>query len=146
MNMFVTILGSGAALPTGNRHCSAQMLNINGFRFLLDCAEGTQDRVRYYRLRLQSIAAVVISHLHGDHFFGLPGLLSTMHLCGRTEPVTIVAPAGARQVVETTFSLTGNHVDFPIEWVIDFPSVVIGTKPANFIVNPRFFFVIKQII
>lgn len=117
MNMFVTILGSGAALPTGNRHCSAQMLNINGFRFLLDCAEGTQDRVRYYRLRLQSIAAVVISHLHGDHFFGLPGLLSTMHLCGRTEPVTIVAPAGARQVVETTFSLTGNHVDFPIEWV-----------------------------
>ena len=115
--MFVTILGSGAALPTGNRHCSAQVLNIRGFKLLIDCAEGTQDRIRYCHIRLQSISTIIISHLHGDHFFGLPGLLSTMHLCGRTEPITVVAPRGAREVVETTFALTGNHIDFQVEWV-----------------------------
>lgn len=117
MNFFTTILGSGAALPTGNRRCAAQVLNINGFKLLLDCAEGTQDRIRYNHLRLQSINTVIISHLHGDHFFGLPGLLSTMHLCGRTEPMTVVAPRGAREVIETTFALTGNHIEYPIEWV-----------------------------
>lgn len=117
MNMFVTILGSGAALPIGARRCSAQVLNINGFKLLIDCAEGTQDRIRYNHLKLQSIGHIVISHLHGDHFFGLPGLLSTMHLCGRTEPITVVAPKGAREVIETTFELTGNHTGFPIEWV-----------------------------
>lgn len=116
MHMFVTILGSGAALPIGSRRCSAQVLNIAGFKLLIDCAEATQDRIRYNRLKLQSLSTILISHLHGDHFFGLPGLLSTMHLCGRTEPVAIVAPKGARQVIETTFELTGNHVGFPIEW------------------------------
>ncbi len=117
MNCFLTILGSGAALPTGNRRCSAQVLNIRGFKMLIDCAEGTQDRIRFCHIRLQSISTIVISHLHGDHFFGLPGLLSTMHLCGRTEPLTIVAPHGAREVVETTFDLTGNHIDYHVEWV-----------------------------
>ena len=116
MNMFVTILGSGAALPIGARRCSAQVLNVGGFKVLIDCAEGTQDRIRYNHLKLQSIGTIVISHLHGDHFFGLPGLLSTMHLCGRTEPVTIVAPKGAKAVIDTTFELTGNHVGFPLEW------------------------------
>lgn len=116
MNFFTTILGSGAALPTGNRRCAAQVLNINGFKLLVDCAEGTQDRIRQCHLRLQSINTIVISHLHGDHFFGMLGLLSTMQLCGRTEPLTVVAPRGARQVVETTFELTGNHIDYPVEW------------------------------
>ena len=116
MNMTLTILGSGAALPIGARRCSAQALNIGGFKLLIDCAEGTQDRIRYNHLRLQTLGTIIISHLHGDHFFGLPGLLSTMHLCGRTEPVTIVAPRGARQVIETTFELTGNHIGFDIEW------------------------------
>ena len=116
MNVFLTILGSGAALPIGARRCSAQVLNIGGFKLLIDCAEATQDRIRYNHLKLQSLSTILISHLHGDHFFGLPGLLSTMHLCGRTEPVFIAAPKGARQVIETTFELTGNHVGFPIEW------------------------------
>ena len=116
MNMFVTILGSGAALPIGARRCSAQVLNVGGFKMLIDCAEATQDRIRYNHIKLQSIGHIIISHLHGDHFFGLPGLLSTMHLCGRSEPVNIVAPTGARQVIEATFELTGNHIGFPIEW------------------------------
>lgn len=116
MNIYLTVMGSGAASPTGKRHCSAQVLNIRGFKLLIDCAEGTQDRIRQHHLKLQSISTIVISHLHGDHFFGLPGLLSTMHLCGRTELVTIVAPKGAKQVIETIFELTGNHIEYPIDW------------------------------
>ena len=58
---------------------------------LLDCAEGTQDNIRRCHIKLQALGTILISHLHGDHFFGLPGLLSTMHLCGRTEPVTVIA-------------------------------------------------------
>ena len=117
MNFFVTILGSGAALPTGRRHCSAQVVNVNGFKLLLDCAEGTQDRIRQLHLKLQSLGTVLISHLHGDHFFGLAPLLSTMHLCGRTEPITIVAPKGAKEVIETTFALTGNHVGYELNFI-----------------------------
>lgn len=117
MNMYLTVLGSGAALPTGRRRCAGQLLNIRGFKILIDCAEGTQDRIRHNHIKLQSISAIIISHLHGDHFFGLAGLLSTMHLCGRSEPMTVVAPQGAREVIETTFRLTGNHIDYPVEWV-----------------------------
>ena len=117
MNFLVTILGSGAALPTGHRRCSAQVVNVCGFKLLLDCAEGTQDNIRRCHVKLQGLGTILISHLHGDHFFGLPGLLSTMHLCGRTEPVTVIAPKGARQVIETTFELTGNHVGYPLEFI-----------------------------
>ena len=117
MNFYTTILGSGAALPTGHRRCSAQVVNVGGFKILLDCAEGTQDGIRRCHLKLQSLGTILISHLHGDHFFGLPGLLSTMHLCGRTEPVTVIAPKGARQVIETTFELTGNHIGYPLEFI-----------------------------
>lgn len=114
--MILTILGSGAALPTGPRRCSAQVLNVGGFKLLIDCAEGTQNGIRRQRFKLQSFSTILISHLHGDHFFGLPGLLSTMHLCGRTEPVTVVAPLGAKEVIETTFRLTGNNIGFAVEW------------------------------
>ena len=116
MNFSITILGSGAASPTGTRNCSAQALNFHGSKLLIDCAEGTQNRIRRHRLKLQSFETILISHLHGDHFFGLPGLLSTMHLCGRTEPVCIVAPQGARECIETLFQLTGNHISFAIDW------------------------------
>lgn len=117
MNFYISILGSGAALPTGHRRCSAQVVNVGGFKLLLDCAEGTQDGIRRCHIKLQALGTIFISHLHGDHFFGLPGLLSTMHLCGRTEPVTVIAPKGARQVIETTFELTGNHIGYPLEFI-----------------------------
>lgn len=114
MNFYTTVLGSGAAIPTLARHCSGQVVNINGFRFLLDCGEGSQNQIRAYHLRLLSIDLVCISHLHGDHFFGLPGLLATMHLCGRTNPVTIIGPEGIRDVLDTLFEKTSTHLDFEL--------------------------------
>lgn len=116
MSFNVKILGCGSALPTTYRNATAQVVTHNGQMYLVDCAEATQVVMRRHGVRFGGLNHIFISHLHGDHFFGLPGMLSTMHLCGRTEPMTIVAPAGAREVVETTFRLTGNHVDYPIEW------------------------------
>lgn len=117
MNFYVTILGSGAAIPTLGRHCSAQVVNMNGFRMLLDCGESTQNQLRAYHQKMQSLGHIFISHLHGDHLFGLPGLLSTMHLCGRTEPVTIYAPKGLRPVLELLFEVSGTHLDYELVFV-----------------------------
>ena len=113
----ITILGSGAALPLHDRNCSAQAVCIRGFRMLLDCGEGTQTQIRHNHIKLQSISLICVSHLHGDHFFGLPPLLSTMHLCGRTTPLTIVGPAGIKELIENINAACGNHLQFDIEFV-----------------------------
>ncbi|MBP9990930.1 MAG: ribonuclease Z [Bacteroidales bacterium] len=114
MNFFTTIMGSGAAIPTLARHCSAQSVNINGFRMLLDCGEGTQNQLRAYHQKLQSFSLVCISHLHGDHLFGLPGLLSTMHLCGRTEPIDVVGPKGLKAILEPIFLFSNTILNYEL--------------------------------
>ena len=115
-DFYITVLGSGAAIPTHARHCSAQVVNVRGFRMLIDCGEGTQDQIRHCHQRLQAIELICISHLHGDHFFGLPGLLSTMHICGRKTPVNIVGPKGIRDVLEAVTSASNSHIEFPINY------------------------------
>ena len=88
----ITILGSGAAVPTSQRYPTAQALQIDGRCYLIDCAEGTQMQLRRYKIKLQQVRAVFISHLHGDHVFGLPGLLSSFSMLGRTEPLDVFGP------------------------------------------------------
>lgn len=116
MNFYTTILGSGAALPTVARHCSGQVVNVNGFRILLDCGENTQTQMRFYRQKMQSIGTIFITHLHGDHFFGLPGLLSSLHLCGRSEPVDIYAPAGIAHAMNVFMGVSSSHIGFEIRY------------------------------
>lgn len=116
MNFYTTILGSGAAVPTNARHCSGQVVNINGFRILLDCGESTQTQVRFFHQKLQALGTILITHLHGDHFFGLPGLLSSMHLCGRTEPVDIYAPAGIASAMGLFLDTAGSHLAFEVRY------------------------------
>lgn len=116
MNFYTTVLGSGAALPTVARHCSGQVVNINGFRILLDCGENTQTQVRVYHQKLQALATICITHLHGDHLFGLPGLVSSMHLCGRKDPIDIFAPAGIARALQAMFEVSGSHFDFEIRY------------------------------
>ena len=116
MNFYTTILGSGAALPTVARHCSGQVVNINGFRILLDCGENTQTQLRVYHQRMQTVSQIFITHLHGDHFFGLPGLVSSMHLCGRKEPLDVYAPAGVRAAMELLMQTSGSHLDYELRY------------------------------
>jgi len=88
----VTILGSGAAVPTSQRYPTAQALQVDERCYLIDCAEGTQIQLRRFKVKLQKIRVIFISHLHGDHVFGLPGLLSSFSMLERTEPLDIFGP------------------------------------------------------
>lgn len=127
MDFNILVLGSGAATPTFARHCSGQMVNICGSRILVDCGESTQNQLRQYHQKIQSIKTIFISHLHGDHFFGLPGLLSTMHLCGRTEPLTVYTPVGAKAALELLFQVSATNVNYELNIVeidVDNPTVV----------------------
>jgi ribonuclease Z len=91
MSFSLTILGSNSALPTSERYPTAQILNVSERFFLIDCGEGTQMQMRKYRIKLTKIDHIFISHLHGDHLFGLMGLISTLGLLGRKHPLTIFA-------------------------------------------------------
>lgn len=114
--MNVHILGSGAAQPAKGRHCSAQVVAVDGRRFLVDCGEGTQTQLRIAHLKLQALSHIFLSHLHGDHLFGLPGLLSTMHMCGRKDPVDIYAPEGLQAPLSQLFEVSGSHIDFEVRY------------------------------
>jgi len=94
----VTILGCGSALPTVRHNGSAQLVNVREKLFLVDCAEGTQLELRRNRVHLGRLYSVFISHLHGDHCFGLMGLISTLGLLGRTAPLHIYGPTDIEMV------------------------------------------------
>lgn len=81
---------------------------------LLDCGESTQDQLRQYHQKMQAIGVIFISHLHGDHLFGLPGLLSSMHLCGRTKPVEIYAPKGLQHAIDVLFDVSNTHLQYEL--------------------------------
>jgi ribonuclease Z len=111
------ILGSGAALPTSKRQATSQYINCNERHILIDCAEGTQQQLRKYGLKLQKIQYILISHLHGDHFFGLPGLLSSMNLLGRKQTLTIYGPENLKSVIEAINKVSETRLNFSINWV-----------------------------
>lgn len=89
----VKILGCGSALPTGKHFASSQVVDVRGKQFMIDCGEGTQMQLRKYRVHFSRLIAVFLSHLHGDHCFGLLGMLSTFGMTGRTAPLHLYAPA-----------------------------------------------------
>ncbi len=92
MILSLTIMGTASAMPVSDRTPSAQMLNANGRLFLIDCGEGTQQQIRRCHLSFLRIEAIFISHIHGDHLFGIFGLLNTMAMYGRTAPLDIYGP------------------------------------------------------
>jgi ribonuclease Z len=123
--MKLTILGSSSALPTSERYPSAHVLNAHERLFLIDCGEGTQMQLRKNRIRFSKINNVFISHLHGDHVFGLYGLLSTFSLMGRKNPLRLYAPENYHRI------LLSHLLDFDItlNFKIDFIPLA-GKEPA----------------
>ena len=116
MNDFsVTILGSNSALPAHNRHPSAQIIRINQSLILMDCGEGTQFRLKKLRISPMKIRTICISHLHGDHVYGLPGLLTSFILLRRTEPLVLIGPSGIRDFIYAVFSSTYTTLPYPLE-------------------------------
>ena len=116
MKFEVTILGSSSATPVYNRNPSAQLLNCNEKYYLIDCGEGTQQQLTKYNLKATRIDYIFISHLHGDHYFGLIGLLSSLHLNGRVKPMQIFGPTPLLEILEIQFKYSDTHLRYPIEF------------------------------
>lgn len=118
MRFEITILGSGAALPTSRRNPSAQYVWCDDRHILIDCGEGTQNQLRNNGIGLQKISHILISHLHGDHFFGLVGLLSSMHLLGRDKGITVYGPEGLEQIVRLQLEIGGTVLGFGLQFIV----------------------------
>ena len=103
MKFELTILGTSAAVPYRDRYLAAQILNIQEQLFLIDCGEGTQFQMMKFHVKKMKINQIFISHLHGDHFFGLFGVLTSMAMMGRKNAVEIFAPAGLEEIVKVVF-------------------------------------------
>lgn len=116
MKFEVTILGSSSATPVFNRNPSAQLLNCNEKYYLIDCGEGTQQQLNRYNLKAARIDHIFISHLHGDHYFGLIGLLSSLHLNGRIKPMQIFGPRPLLEILEIQFKYSDTVLKYPIEF------------------------------
>lgn len=112
----VTILGSNSAIPAVKRHPTSQLVNVSDHFYLLDCGEGTQIQMRKYGVKFQRISCIFISHLHGDHYFGLIGLLNTMHLLGREKEIHIYGPKGLKEIIELQLDNANGNLRFPMHF------------------------------
>ncbi|MCX7697322.1 MAG: ribonuclease Z [Bacteroidales bacterium] len=118
MSLVIHILGSGSGTPLPNRFPSAQLLKIAERFILLDCGEGTQINLRKHRISFNRIETICITHFHGDHVFGLPGLLQTFNLLGRVKPLRLVALPAVHEFIEFTFTKAGYKNTYPIEHIV----------------------------
>ncbi|RYD52149.1 MAG: ribonuclease Z [Sphingobacteriales bacterium] len=107
--MNVTILGNNSALPAHDRHPTAQFITLHTVDLLLDCGEGTQMQMARYGVKWRRLTHIFISHLHGDHYLGLPGLLNSMSLLGRTAPLTVAGPVALGELLALLKSMGGGH-------------------------------------
>ncbi len=117
MTFRLKILGSNAAVAAFNRHQTAQILQVNNYYFLIDCGEGTQLRLGKARVKINSIDNIFISHLHGDHYFGLIGLLSTMHLFGRKKDLYLYCPSGLREIIDLQLKYSETILNYKIHYL-----------------------------
>ena len=112
----VTILGSSAAIPTAQRNLSAQVITHGGQLLLIDCGEGTQMMLKKLRIKTNKIGHVFISHLHGDHFYGLIGLISTWHLLGRKKPLNVYGPPALQEIIELQLSASMTRLSYSLNF------------------------------
>ncbi len=112
MTFELTILGSSSATPIFQRHPTAQVLNIRERFFLIDCGEGTLWQLNRYKIRYHRISHIFISHLHGDHYLGLMGLLSTMHLQGRTAELHLFGQEDLMDIIELQLRLSNTRLKY----------------------------------
>lgn len=110
------ILGTGSATPQLDRNASAFVVSIENELILIDCGEGTQYRLLEHKVKTNRIKYILISHLHGDHYFGLIGLLSSMNLGKRTEDLTLIGPQGLDEILSLQFKHSQTFLNFKIDF------------------------------
>ena len=141
MKFEVTILGSSSATPIYNRNPTSQVLNINERLYLVDCGEGTQQQMLRFDIKSSRIDYIFISHLHGDHYLGLVGLLSSMHLNGRKKALNIYCPPQLKEIIDLQLTYSETTLQYPIEYkftnsdkaeiIVNNDDVVIETIPLD---------------
>jgi ribonuclease Z len=136
----VTILGNNSALPAFGRHPTAQAVSVYGEVLLIDCGEGTQSQMQRYGLRWRSMHHIFISHLHGDHYFGLPGLINSMSLLGRTAPLHLYAPKELKPILDAILVVADTVLSYPFYFhalpegaslLVDDPSFSVSCFPVD---------------
>ncbi|MEO6819093.1 MAG: MBL fold metallo-hydrolase, partial [Ginsengibacter sp.] len=108
----VTILGSNSAVPAHSRHPTSQVVQIDDYQFLMDCGEGTQMQMNRYKIKKNKINHIFISHLHGDHYFGLIGLITSYALNNRTQDLHIYSPFGLQQIIHLQLNTVDAKLPF----------------------------------
>lgn len=137
----LTILGCHSATPRANAYPTSQILDVNGELMLIDCGEGTQVLLRKHKIKFSRLSHIFISHLHGDHYFGLIGLLSTFSLLSRTAALHIYAPQGLEDIIKLQFKLSKAHTSYPLifhqldskmpEVILDNEKLTVETIPLE---------------
>ncbi len=112
----LTILGNNSAIPAFERNPTAQILQTSDELFLIDCGEGTQVQMSKYKIRRSKINHIFISHLHGDHYFGLIGLITSMSLLSRTQPLHIHAPAALEKIIQMQLEVADTKLSFELHF------------------------------
>lgn len=115
--MKLTILGCHAASLRWGAHPTSQVLELSGRTFLIDCGEATQMQLRRSKVKFSRIKHIFISHLHGDHYYGLIGLISTFELLGRKGEVTIYGPKGIKKIIQVQLELSEARVSYPLHFI-----------------------------
>lgn len=141
MSLKLTILGCHSATPRVHAHPTSQYLEINNKHFIIDCGEGTQRQMRKYKVGFSKIDHVFISHLHGDHFFGLIGLIATFGILNREKPLHIFGPDGLKEVTNLQLKISKSYAQFDIifheltskksELIYEDEKVTVHTIPLN---------------
>lgn len=139
--MKLTILGCHSATPRTNTNPTSQVLEIKNHMFLIDCGEGTQVELRRHKIKFSRIKHIFISHLHGDHYFGLVGLISTFRLLTRETELHIYAPKGLKKVITLQMKLSDSWTNYPLifheldskksELIFEDDKIEVHTVPLN---------------
>ncbi len=132
--MKLTVLGCYAATPRSLNNPTAQVLEMKNHLFLIDCGEGTQVQLRESKIKFSRINHIFISHLHGDHFFGLPGLISTFRLLGRQTELHIYGPKGIKEAITLLLKLGDSWTNYPLlfhELSANEPQMIYGDEKVT---------------
>ena len=110
----VTILGNNSAVPAFNRHPTSQVVTLDGNNYLVDCGEGTQIQMINYKIRRSKISHIFISHLHGDHYFGLIGLINSFSLLGHKQELHVFGPSPLKEIIDLQLKVADTQLCYPL--------------------------------